>query len=353
MGTSQLAHTDATATAENPPRWHGSWTGTALGGTLGLGSLAFAFRSVDWTSVARLLGAGGLALGLVLLAYLPSVVIDTLAWARLLRRLERPAPFGRLLQTRIATEALRMSLPGGSVLAETLTPPILRTRCGTPLADGVASLAARKCLLGLAHAAFLLTATVVGAPLIDAAARSSAVPWLRSAMVSTALLVLVLSGGASLLLARAGTGEALWRGLQKVPFAPLHRYLEARHAGFGRFDADAARLLRSRSAFATASLFGLAWLAEAGETWLLLHLLGAPVSFTQALPIEAAASILRQAGVVVPAGIGVQEVGYVVLIAATGVPSAAPLAAAFSVAKRLKEALWTGVGYVLLARGRA
>ena len=54
----------------------------------------------------------------------------------------------------------------------------------------------------------------------------------------------------------------------------------------------------------------------------------------------------------VPAGLGVQEVGYVALISAAGVANPIAVAAAFSVVKRLKEAFWISVGYGLLARFR-
>jgi uncharacterized membrane protein YbhN (UPF0104 family) len=354
MGTSQLAHADATTTADTPRRWITSWTGTVAGGAFGLTILWLAFRTVDWSSVAGLLQTGGLPLpALVFAAYLPAIAFDTLAWARLLAILERRAPFARLLETRLAAEALRMSLPGGAMLADTLTPPLLRVRCGTPVPEGAASLAMRKCALGVSHAAFLLSAAVLGAPLLSTAARSASMPWLSASLVGAALTVLGLSLGGALVLARAGTGDALWRALQRLPIAPLRRALASRREGFGRFDADAARLLRSPAAWTTLVAFGATWLCEAAETWLLLHLLGAPVPFAQALAIEAAASILRQSGVVVPAGLGVQEAGYVLLITATGVSNPVPLTAAFAVMKRLKEAVWTGAGYVLLARSGA
>src|SRR4051812_21900103 len=100
MVPSQVAHADATTAAQTPRRWIKSWAGTAAGGALGLTFLWVAFRSTDWTAVAGRLHAGGLPLlVLVLLAYLPAVMCDTLAWAWLLALLQQRAPFGRLLQT--------------------------------------------------------------------------------------------------------------------------------------------------------------------------------------------------------------------------------------------------------------
>jgi uncharacterized membrane protein YbhN (UPF0104 family) len=354
MGTSQLAHADATTAADTPRRWITSWTGTAAGGALGLTALWLAFRTVDWTTVAGLLQTGGVPLLLIVLAaYLPGMALDTLAWGRLLTLLGRPAPFGRLLETLVAAEALRMSLPGGAMLADSLTPAMLRARCATPIPDGAASLAMRKCALGVSQAGFLLAAATLGAPLLRAAAKSAETPWLEASLVGSAFVVLGLSLLAALVLAGAGTGDALWRALHRLPIASLRRALASRRTAFGRFDADAARLLRSRAAWVTLVPFAAAWLCEAAETWLLLQLLGASVSFPEALAIEAAASILRQSGVVVPGGLGVQEVGYVLLITATGVPNPIPLTAAFAVMKRLKEAVWTVTGYALLARGGA
>jgi hypothetical protein len=51
-----------------------------------------------------------------------------------------------------------------------------------------------------------------------------------------------------------------------------------------------------------------------------------------------------------PAGIGVQDVGYLAMLQAYGVPDGASLGPAFVVLKRVKEAFWIVIGFGILAR---
>jgi uncharacterized membrane protein YbhN (UPF0104 family) len=64
------------------------------------------------------------------------------------------------------------------------------------------------------------------------------------------------------------------------------------------------------------------------------------------LAMEAAVVFARNAAFFVPAGLGVQDAGYLAFLSAFGV--AAPLAAAFIVVKRTKELLWIAAGYLVL-----
>jgi uncharacterized membrane protein YbhN (UPF0104 family) len=89
------------------------------------------------------------------------------------------------------------------------------------------------------------------------------------------------------------------------------------------------------------------WLFEAVESYLMLRLLGVELSFAAVLAIEAVVSFARHVLIVVPAGVGVQDVGYVALLAALGVHDAVTLGAAFAVLKRSKEAFWAVVGLTM------
>jgi uncharacterized membrane protein YbhN (UPF0104 family) len=85
------------------------------------------------------------------------------------------------------------------------------------------------------------------------------------------------------------------------------------------------------------------------ETYLILRVRGADIGFVEAASIEVLLTFVRHVVFVVPAGLGVQDLGYVTGLAALGVPSAASLGAAFVLVKRSKELLWVVIGYVLLA----
>jgi len=78
--------------------------------------------------------------------------------------------------------------------------------------------------------------------------------------------------------------------------------------------------------------------AGAAENWLALGLLGYPVSLSMALSLEAATQSVRHLFFMVPAGLGVQEVGLAVFGPLLGIP--ADLAIALSLCKRMREILF-------------
>jgi uncharacterized protein (TIRG00374 family) len=103
-----------------------------------------------------------------------------------------------------------------------------------------------------------------------------------------------------------------------------------------------------RELAAPALLFLGGWLLESLETWLILRLLGIELGFVEVASFEVLLSFLRNVLFVLPAGLGVQDLGYVTFLAALGVPDAVNAGAAFVVLKRTKELFWIGVGYTLL-----
>jgi putative membrane protein len=76
----------------------------------------------------------------------------------------------------------------------------------------------------------------------------------------------------------------------------------------------------------------------AAENWLALRLLGYPVSLPTALSLEAVTQSVRHLFFMVPAGLGVQEVGLAVFSPLLGIP--ADLAIALSLSKRMREILF-------------
>lgn len=81
----------------------------------------------------------------------------------------------------------------------------------------------------------------------------------------------------------------------------------------------------------------LGWLAGAGEAWLALWLLDAPLGLREVVILESLAFALRSAAFAVPAALGVQEGGYVALGAIFGLGP--EIALALSLLKRAREIL--------------
>jgi hypothetical protein len=79
----------------------------------------------------------------------------------------------------------------------------------------------------------------------------------------------------------------------------------------------------------------------------ILRVLGAPLGFRDVIAFEAGLALVRHLVFFLPAGLGVQDLGYVAFLGALGLPRAALFAAAFVVLKRVKEAVWVAIGYLL------
>jgi uncharacterized membrane protein YbhN (UPF0104 family) len=310
------------------------------------------FRQVEARSVEVLLRSTGPMVALSMLTYLLPIVSDTLGWQSLLARLADRPTLGKLLAVRLSLDAVQMTLPGGSVLSEALTPRLLKARCAILGSDALASMAARKCLFGLTQAVFLIVAVACGRESLERVSRQTGLPWLLSAFVGCAVVLAVAAVGAAWLLGTRDMGEAVRRCLGALPWDTTRASACAQQPKFTRFDAGAARLFGVGSLATVAPAVGLLWFLQAVDTWFLLRLLGVPITFRAALPIEAAVSIVRMAGIAIPGGLGVQEAGYVAFFQGVGVPNAAIIGAAFAVIKRSREALWALVGYSLLLQSQ-
>jgi uncharacterized membrane protein YbhN (UPF0104 family) len=108
---------------------------------------------------------------------------------------------------------------------------------------------------------------------------------------------------------------------------------------------------RRRHEFLTCwGLHFLGWSVGSLEVFVLLWLLGHPVNFATAFSIEALAGVAKLAALVVPASLGVQEGGQLLVFAAFGL--GAPLALTFSLVRRARELLWIAYGMLSLWRER-
>jgi uncharacterized membrane protein YbhN (UPF0104 family) len=316
----------------------------------GAAALAVAARHVDWPAARQSLRAIGPAAPLLLAPALLAATCDAIAWRASFESMHAMA-VGRLWRVRVAADAVFNSLPGGPALGEGLR-IVLLTRCfGLTVADSVANVAITKLAVAVAQACFLLcgVAAVSG----DLATHSVELTG-REGLHHWALW-----GAGSLLLAYLGLGTAIASGLVRASLEGLGRMappalrerLKRVEAPLARIDHGlrVARRLRWSRVVATIAMFFAAYVCFAFEDWLILHLLGADVTFARSLSMTAIVSMVRVLFFFVPSGIGAQELGYYALLKAYGIADAEAIAAAFSLVKRCRELAWIGLGYVLLA----
>ncbi len=98
------------------------------------------------------------------------------------------------------------------------------------------------------------------------------------------------------------------------------------------FDQVFARDIRIVTAL---SMHLVAWVMGAFETWLILYLMGLSVDAPEAIVIDSLVAALRTVGFAVPAAIGIQEGGYVLVCGTLGIDPA--MAVALSLVRRARE----------------
>jgi uncharacterized protein (TIRG00374 family) len=304
----------------------------------GLLLLAWLVHRIGARSVLQSLGILGWGFALVVLFQAVPVLLNTLAWRAAVDR-GRQVPIRALAPALVAGEAVNAVSPIGFVGGELLRIGLLSRRIPTQAAVGATGLAAMAQFA--AQAVFVLS----GLPILlgrveDPALRVGLVALSGSA---AALLGLVLLLG---LWTRARNRVHGW--LDGLGW--LQRLLRRLPESLRRLTPEVGRAFRDRPgrfAVSVAVSF-LAWQMGVVETLLVLALLRQPVDIATALTIEVLAVMIEGALFFVPARMGTQEGGRVLVFLALGLNPATGLA--LGLVRRLRELAWAAVGLALLGR---
>jgi glycosyltransferase 2 family protein len=326
-----------------------------LPGLVALGLAVFVLRAADLGRVFALVRSLGGWLPLLLLPNLAVTLVEGVAWWRSFGLLAARPRFAPLVGVRLSVEAVMLGLPSGAVISESLQPWLLRQRCGVPFEAAVVAGVGRKFFVVVSHGLVLALATLVTWPLLARISREAigraGLPWLLIAvsafMIATFGVGLALSG-------RARLAQRTRVFMSRVGGRWLGDWLERHAPRFQRADEHLVTFFeRERGALVLPMLlYAAGWIVRGAETYLFLLLLGADVPFSAALIVETAIIVVRSVAVPVPAGLGVQDVGYVLCLKALGVPDATNVGTAFVLLKRAKDLFWILVGVALLAIGR-
>ena len=322
---------------------------------LSLGLLAWVLRSADVGRALGIVQSLGWRLPFLLLPNFAAFLAETGGWWISFARLGPRPRFRRLLAVRIMVDALMLGLPSGSVVAETVQPYLLKRRCGVPTETGIVASVARKFFVVVSHGLFLGLSTLLAWPLLDqdstAAIGRRGLPWLL--LATSAVLVAAALGGV-LATAHGRVADRVHRWLDRFGGRWLGSWLERNALRFQRTDEGLAAFFRQAPIGLVPSilLYVTGWFLRAVETWLFLRLVGVDVPLPAAMVIETALILVRAMAVPVPAGLGVQDTGYVLCLKALGVPDATTVGTAFVLLKRGKDLFWILLGFLLLGVGR-
>jgi putative membrane protein len=294
-----------------------------VGLVLGLGLLALLGWMVRLPTVEEALAAGLLPI-ICASSYRPfTLAFYTLSWRRLLPP-GRARRFGPLLRLRWIGESINSLLPVAQVGGDLTRARLLAARGMDGGAAGAAMIA--DIALGA------LTQAVFGLTGLAALAALRATGRLTPSVVIGSLALFV---GSVALYAFLRLGPS--RLVARLPFGDgLRRRAKTLAGGFTGLDAAMRRLARRpRALTSSAGWHLLGWFSHVGETWMVLALCDAPVSWMAALAIESLSSTARGAAFFVPGGLGVQEGAVLYLCRRLGLPLEA--AVALGVVKRLRE----------------
>lgn len=245
--------------------------------------------------------------------HLPQIVQTAMAWRVLLPRGMRP-PLLAMTGLRWFRESANALLPAGALVGLAAAARLLARR-GVP-----ADIAAATATVDLTmETVSQLLFTLLGVTLLLLGSADRAI-----AGAAAAGLGIVALGALAMVVAQRRLGK-LERLLERLS----RRWPTLRPASIRALQDAVLRLHAHRGALAASMLWhGIAWVLGAVEVMAVLHLLGHPVSFADALVIESLAQALRNAGFMLPGAVAVQEGAMVGAAALVGVPPGVALAAA-------------------------
>ena len=275
----------------------------------------------------------------VLVPFFLVYLLDTLGWYLAFGSYAKVRPaFFTLFRVRWAGESINNVIPSGYVGGEALKVYLLHKRGIPGLTAGTSVVASKTCQV-LAQVLFIAIGALAALPHLppDSGARKGMMLIAVSALVVVGLLFL---------LQRQGMFSSLHALLNRlhVRIKTLERHRDSLRKLddqiFGFYHRDRRHFFQS-----TAAYF-MGWLADTIEVFLVCHLLGLPLSWTEAIAIESFIGVAKAMGIFVPAAIGVQESGVVLLFHLLGLP--APIGVAYAVIRRGRDLFYVLVGGVLL-----
>lgn len=313
------------------PTPHAARRGLRNAGILALLALAaiLLLNSGDLASLPQVLMSLPLALLVSALAHFPQILFTAWAWLVLLPAGERPT-LARMLRLRWYREGADALIPAGSVVGQAaITRLMIRDGMPGDLAAGTATIGVSLEAMGQ------MVFTILGlAMFLTLRGDTDASGFLMGIAVAAGMVALLVAAQ------RPAALGLLRRVLRRLGRGTL--WLD-------RFQAALLRLHGQHRALAVALLLHTGcWVMGAIEMWLLLHLIGHPISFAEALVIEAFAQVLRNAGFLLPGAAGVQEGAIIAGGLLMGVPVAAMLSAAL--VRRAREILIGGTALMAWRR---
>jgi hypothetical protein len=302
--------------------------------------LVWILHKVGWATLGRYLRQVGWGWPLLLLPYGLVNWLEAVSWKYLLLPQPDSPSVSRLFWLRLGGEALNQLTPTASLGGEPFKAVRLQAG-GVPWEIATASVVIHKGILVLSLALYIFLGLALAPlylPVVGA----------HLGLLSLGALALAAGGVAFVILQRRNPCGFGLRLLTRFNLCPPT--LKEREGAFNDLDARLSTFYREhpRRASLAFLMFFLSWTLHAVEVYVMFWLLGHPIGLGQAICLDGLAMLFTALGFFIPAALGVQEGGNILL--ALGFNLGLPLGAAFSILRRLREAFWLTLGLTVVWR---
>ncbi len=297
-------------------------------------------NEVGWHTIGDYLLRVGWYWPLLLLPYGLVNLLESISWKYLLLTKDKVPSLNRLFWLRLGGESLNQLTPTASLGGEPFKAAALQ-KDGIPWDEATASVVIHKGILVLSLALYIFLGLALAPFLLPGASA-------HMGYLGLAALVLAAAGGVFVFVqAKAPCGFGL-RFLTKLGVCPPA--LKEKEETFNHLDDRLASFYREHPGrcLLAFTLFFLSWVLHGVEVYLMFWLLGHPIGWDLAICLDALAMLFTALGFFIPAAMGVQEGGNILL--ALGFDLGMVLGVAFSILRRLREAFWLGLGLLAVAK---
>jgi Lysylphosphatidylglycerol synthase TM region len=311
------------------------------GAALGALTLAWTFRDVSGADLQRVFEGRAWTFALALVPFAFVHLADVIGLHALLLPFGLRPAFYRTFEVAMLSDTVTRILPLGSAFGETLRPILLVRRCDVPASHALGVSVARKFLIVGTEALIVFGLCIFGGQVLAELTPPGLAGTLRPALFVSGLVLAGTALAVGLAFARGNLLLRTWLLLRRLTPQRWRRPLRSgrRHLLSAQASAAVLATLPARSWLLPAAMYLGIWLIEALETFVLLSLVGAEVSWQQAFALEIVLGFVRSLAVVSPGGIGLQDAGYALLLSGLD-PGSATTSGAFILLKRSKEFTW-------------
>ena len=307
---------------------------------IGLGLLGLILHETDLQEVWHHVRQVGWGAVLILTVYAAAFLFDVAAWRQTFAGRQFTAIWGGLFQlwkVRMVGESFNQITPLATMGGEPIKALLLKNHYGVGYREGIASIVLVKTCFLIAMTAFLGIGVLFA---FDSERLSATYNW----FAALGLFLFAFGIGLIFVIQRSRFST---RAANRLFAKRLHGRLASALIRIAELEDQLVSFYtRDKRHFAaTVSLCFGNWMLGTLELYVTLWVLGHPVTFEEAWVIEAVAQLVRSITFFIPASIGAQEGGIVVICAVmTGSPT---LGLAVSVLRRARELIWIIGGLVV------